>query len=181
VINWEYEQIHGDIAAGTAIYRFSGQGRDQGQITPWSLILKILWSGVGSANASAWDYYKREADAYQSGWLAGLPGGLAAPRCFGIIDQPDGTCWMWLEEVKEEIDSQWPLEYYGVVARHLGHFNGAYLVDRPLPSWPWQSSDWIRHYVEQSTPAMEPLRAAQASPWGRRWLPEEDSDKFFHL
>jgi hypothetical protein len=181
VVNWEFEQLHGGIAAGTAIYRFSGQGRDQGQTIPWSLILKILRSEGGSADASAWDYYKREVSAYQSGWLADLPGGLAAPRSLGVTDHPDGTFWMWLEEVAEEIGSQWPLEHYGVVARHLGHFNGAYLVDRPLPGWPWLSSDWVRHYVEQSAPAIEPLRDALASPWGRRWLPEEDSDQFFRL
>jgi len=77
--------------------------------------------------------------------------------------------------------SQWPLEYFGVVARHLGQFNGAYLVDRPLPGWPWLSSGWIRSYVEHSAPAMEPLREAQALPWGRRFLPEEDSARFFQL
>jgi hypothetical protein len=181
VVDWEFEPLHGGIAAGTAVYRFSGQGRDRGQIIPWSLILKILRSGVGSTDASAWDYYKREVDAYQSGWTTDLPGGLAAPRCFGVLDHPDGTYWMWLEEVVEEIGSQWPLEHYGIVARHLGQFNGAYLVNRPLPDWPWLSSNWLWHYVEQSASAMELLRDAQTSLWGRRWIPEEDSDRFFHL
>ena len=181
VLNWEFEQLHGGIAAGTAVYRFSGRGRDQQQTIPWSLILKILRSGVGSADASAWDYYRREVDAYQSGWAADLPGGLVAPRCLGVLDHPDGTCWMWLEEVVEEIGSQWPLEHYGIVARHLGQFNGAYLVNRQLPDWPWLSSNWLWHFVEQSAPAMESLRDAQTSPWGRRWLPEKDSDQFFHL
>jgi hypothetical protein len=181
VINWKFEQLHGGIAVGTAVYRFSGQGRDQQQTIPWSLILKILWSEVGSTDVSAWNYYKREADAYQSGWLDDLPGGLAAPRCFGVLDHPDGTCWMWLEEVVEEIGPQWPLDHYGLVARHLGHFNGAYLVDRPLPSWPWLSSDWLRYYIELSAPVMEPLREAVVSPWGRRWLPEKDSDRYFRL
>ena len=119
--DWEFEQLHGGIAAGTAVYRF------------------------------------------------------------GILEQPDGTCWLWLEEIAEEIGPQWPLEHYGLVARHLGQFNGAYLVDRPLPGWSWLSSDWLRHYVEQSAPAMEPLRDARALPWARRWLPPEDSDQFFHL
>jgi hypothetical protein len=181
VVNWEFEQLHGGIAAGTAVYRFSGQGRDQHQTIPWSLILKILRSEGGSADASAWDYFKREADAYQSGWFDALPGGLAAPRCFGVLDRPDGTCWIWLEEVAEGIGSQWPLEHYGRVARHVGRFNGAYLVDRPLPGRSWLSSNWLRHYVEQSAPAIEPLRNALARPWGRRWLPEEDSDQFFRL
>jgi hypothetical protein len=181
VVNWEFVRLHGGIAAGTAVYRFSGQGRDQGQAVPWSLILKELRPEGGSADASAWDYFKREADAYQSGWLDELPGGLAAPRCFGVLDHPDGTCWMWLEDIRDMFASQWPLEQYGVVARHLGQFNGAYLVDRPLPGWSWLSSGWLRHYIEQSAPAIEPLRDALTFPWARRWLPEEDSAQFFHL
>jgi hypothetical protein len=181
VIDWACEQLHGGIGLGTAIYRFSGEGHDRGQEAPWSLILKTLCPAEDNAHVSAWNYYKREADAYQSGWVDDLPGGLAAPRCFGVLDHPDGTCWIWLEEVVEAIGSQWPLEHYGVVARHLARFSGAYLVDRPLPGWSWLSSNWLRHYVEQSAPAMKPLRNAVASPWGRRWLPEEDSDQFFRL
>jgi hypothetical protein len=181
VVDWEFEPLHGGIAAGTAIYRFFGQGRDRGRTIPWSLILKILRPEGGSADVSAWDYYKREADAYQSSWLDDLPGGLAAPRCFGALDHPDGTCWIWLQEVAEAIGPLWPLEQYGLVARHLGQFNGAYLVDRPLPDWSWLSSDWLRHYIEQSAPVMESLCNAVTSPWGRRWLPEKDHDLYFRL
>jgi hypothetical protein len=182
VVNWQFEQLHGGIAAGTAVYRFSGQGREQGPAIPWSLILKILRPESGSASVSAWDYFKREADAYQSGWLDDLPGGLAAPRWFGVLDHPEGTCcWMWLEDIQDIFASEWPLDHYGVIARHLGHFNGAYLEDRAQPNWAWLSSNWLRQYVEHSAPAMQPLRNAMVSPWGRRWLPEEDSDRYFRL
>ncbi len=181
VVNWEYEQIYGGLGAGTIIYRFSGQGRDQGDSIPWSLILKILKPEGGSADGSAWNYFKREAAAYQSGWLDNLPGGLAAPRCYSVVEDADGSCWMWLEEVSEQIGTTWPLEHYGVVARHLGHFNGLYLAGQPLPPWSWLSTDWLRQYVEISAPAMEQLRDVQASPWGRRFLPEKDSHQFFHI
>ncbi|HSR32989.1 MAG TPA: phosphotransferase [Anaerolineae bacterium] len=181
VTDWECEQLHGGIGIGTAIYRYAGKGRDHGQKVPWSLVLKTLCPAEDNANVSAWNYYKREADAYQSGWLDDLPGGLAAPRSYGVVEHPDGTCWMWLEETRDRFASPWPLEHYGVVARHLGRFNGAYVVDRPLPGWSWLSSDWLRSYVEQSAPAMEPLRGAQTRPWARRWLPEEDSDRYFHV
>jgi hypothetical protein len=181
VVNWQFQQLHGGLAAGSAVFRFSGQGRDRGQTIAWSLILKVLRPDVGSADASAWNYYRREADAYQSGWLDDLPGGLSAPRCFGVRDHRDGTCWIWLEEVAEEIGPQWPVEHFGVVARHLGQFNGAYLAGRPLPDWSWLSSDWLRHYIEQSAPVIEPLRNALASPWGRRWLPEKDVGQYFRL
>jgi hypothetical protein len=181
VVNWECRQLHGGLAAGTSVYRFSGQGCDGGQTIPWSLILKILRPEGGSTDVAAWNYFRREADAYQSGWLDDLQGGLVAPRCFGVLNHPDGTCWIWLEEVAEEIGSQWPVEYYGVVARHLGRFNGAYLVDRPLPAWHWLSSDWLRNYTEQSAPAMAPLRNALGLPWARRWLLEEDRDEYFRF
>ena len=120
VANWEFEQLHGGIGAGTAVYRFSGQGRDQHQTIPWSLILKMLQSEGGSADASAWNYYRREVDAYQSGWTADLPGGLAAPRCFGVLDHLDGTCWMWLEEVAEEVGSQWGSRTFGICLLRSG-------------------------------------------------------------
>lgn len=181
VVNWECEQVHGGIGVGTAIYRFAGQGRDKEQEVPWSLILKTLCPGEDNIKVSAWNYYKREVDAYQSGWLADLPGGLAAPQCHGVLDHPDGTCWLWLEDIGDMSSSAWPLGHYGVVARHLGHFNGAFLTSRPLPRWTWLSTDWLRHYVEQSAPAMEPLRSSIASSWGSRWLPEEDVDQFFRL
>ena len=85
VIDWKCEQLHGGIGLGTAIYRFVGQGRDQGQMVPWSLILKTLHPQVSGDDPSAWNYYKREADAYQSGWFEDLPGGLTAPRSFGVV------------------------------------------------------------------------------------------------
>ncbi|MBL7199320.1 MAG: hypothetical protein ISS56_04160 [Anaerolineae bacterium] len=86
----------------------------------WSLILQVLHPEGGSACVSAGDYYKREVDAYRSGWLADLPGGLAAPRSYGIVEHLDGACWIWLEDVTDEIGPHWPLEHYGVVARHAG-------------------------------------------------------------
>ncbi len=120
VMDWDYEQLHGGAGTGNAIYRFAGQGRDREQKMSWSLILKTVYPEGDNTHISAWNYYKREADAYQSGWLDDLPGGLAAPRCFGVVEHPDGTCWIWLEDVADEIGSHWPLEHYGLVARHAG-------------------------------------------------------------
>jgi hypothetical protein len=181
VMDWDYERPHGGAGAGNAIYRFSGQGRDQGQTVPWSLILKTLQPQVPGDDPSAWNYYKREAVAYQSGWLDDLPGGLAAPRCFDIIERPDGTCWIWLEDVRDEIGPHWPLEHYGLVARHLGQFNGAYLVDLPLPSWPWLSSGWLRQVIENSASALPLLRDSLDHALIRRWMPGDAAHRYFRL
>ncbi len=181
VLDWDYEQLHGGAGLGTAIYRFSGEGLDQGQKVPWSLILKTLCPAENNANVSAWNYYKREADAYRSGWLDDLPGGLVTPRCFGVFEYPDGTCWIWLEDVRDEIGSHWPLEHFGLVARHAGQFNGAYLMERSLPSWPWLSSDWLRGYISLSAPAIPLIRNSLDHPLVRRGYPGNAGARLFRL
>jgi len=179
--NWECEQLHGGMGVATAIYRFSGEGHDQGQKVPWSLILKTLSPSGDNTDISAWNYYKREAAAYQSGLLDDLPGGLAAPRCFSVVDQPNGTCWIWLENIRDEIGSRWPLEHFGVVARHFGQFNGAYLVERSMPSWKWLSSDWLRAYIAPTASAIPLIRKSLNHPLVRRGFPGEASDRLFRL
>ena len=175
VLDWDCERLYGGIGLGTAIYLCSGVGHDRGQKVPWSLILKTLCPAEDNASVSAWNYYRREADAYESGWLDDLPGGLAAPRCFGVVEQPDGTCWIWLENVQDEIGPQWPTEHYGLVARHAGQLNGAYLVERSLPSWPWLSSGWLRGYVALSAPAIPLIRKHLDHPLARRAWPGDAS------
>jgi hypothetical protein len=181
VLDWDYEQLHGGAGAGNAVYRFAGQGRDQEQKVPWSLILKTVSRDGDNTHVSAWNYYRREPDAYQSGWLDDLPGGLVAPRCFGVVERPDGACWIWLEDVTDEIGCHWPLEHYGVVACHAGQVNGAYLVDRSLPSWPWLSSDWLRGYIALSAPAIPLIRNSLDHPLVRRGWPGDASERFFRL
>ncbi|MCP4401225.1 MAG: hypothetical protein GY801_28495, partial [bacterium] len=132
-------------------------------------------------NTSGWNYYKREFSAYQSGWFDDLPGSLAAPRSVGTVEHPDGTCWIWLEDITDNIGPQWPLEHYGIVARHIGQFNGAYLTGRLLPSWPWLSSGWLRGFVEQNAPALPLLQHSLNHPLVRRWLPGDVGDKLLSL
>jgi hypothetical protein len=141
VTSWTSRQIHGGAgfgsSGGSAIHRFSGEGRDQEEPVVWSVILKVLYPPADRGQPSDSNYWRREAHAFESGLLEDLDGRFTAPRCFGVVDQPDGACWIWLEDVQEGIKGRWPLEHYGVVARHLGRFNGAYLTGTPLPSYPY--------------------------------------------
>lgn len=104
---------------------------------------------------------------YQSDLHADLPGGLAAPRCLGITEQVAEEFWLWLEDLGEEEEPAWPLERYALAARHLGEWNGAYLVQRPLPPQPWLSSTACIHQ-----------RLALAEP-GIAELPQLSQQPFF--
>jgi hypothetical protein len=81
-----------------------------------------------------------------------------------------------MEDVTDDIGPEWPLEHYGVVARHLGQFNGAYLTERPLPSFPWLSSRRLRQNVAQNAPAVAQLTGLQDHPLVRRAYPSDVVD-----
>jgi hypothetical protein len=183
VIDWDVRQIHGGSGGGvyaSAVYRCTGQGRDRRQMVPWSLILKTFFPAADADPSSPY-YPRREADAYRSGWLDDLPGGLAAPACYGVVEHPDGGIWVWLEEVADDAGPRWPLERYGLAARHLGQFNGAYLLGQPLPTWPWFSARWLRQAVAKTAPAIAQLSDVLAHPLVRRYLPGDASARCFRL
>lgn len=136
----------------------------------WSLILKIVQpSGDSSADDPGhWNYWKREALAYQSGLLERLidlhslaPTGLAMPRCWKVEEKSDGRLWLWLEDIAEEKSkaggASWPLERYGLAARHFGLFQSGFLTGHLLPSAPWLSRGWMRARVASFADAMHHL------------------------
>ena len=54
--------------------------------------------------------------------------------------------WLWLEDIVEAYATPWPLERYGLAARHLGAWQGTYLAGRPLPDAPWLTRGWLRSW-----------------------------------
>ena len=129
-------------------------------------------------------YWKREVLAYASGWLAHLPGGLRAPRCYGIEPQPAGPVWLWLEDVPDRYGEQWPLEQYTRAARCLGRFNGAYLAGEPWPAHDWLSRStreprgvieafgWVEALVRDPATWQHPLLCETFTPNLAARLPE---------
>lgn len=177
--NWKLDQLSGGLGGG-AIYRFSGQGQILGTTRGWSVILKVLKKAGGSPNSVDWNYYRREADAYGSGWLNELPGGIVAPRYFGAVDYPDGTCWLWLEDI-QGTKSQWTMDDYGQVARNIGKFSGAYLTSHLPQPQTWMSSTWIQKHVDSSGEGMKILHNSMDHPLVKRWFPANTIDNFFGL
>lgn len=162
--DWRYEAIEGGFGHAYGVYRFHGEALVNGETRSWSAILKALGPDMGSAKATAWDYWKREALIYQHGLLDDLPEGLAAPRCLSVVDYPGQESWLWMEEIEESGDNNWSLERYAMAARHLGRFNGAYLVVKPLPNVPWLSSGQFRQRLALAEPSIADLPHLQRNP-----------------
>ena len=136
VNNWDARPLaHNVLIPITGgLYRVVGTGHDHDTMIEWSLILKVVLAAGGSDDPTHIYYWKREPFAYQSGLLSDLPGGLAAPRCFGVLDRP-GAAWIWLEEIIETGCEIWPFDRYGLAARHIGQFGGTYLKGQSLPTY----------------------------------------------
>ena len=152
---WQVAPLKNSYGGATGgILRVEGSAIASGGSVPFTLVLKVIrapLSGTvgaspGSADPADGSYWKREALAYQSGFLDDLPG-IMAPHCYGVEEQADGALWLWLEAVQDDGGPVWPLDCYGMVARHLGRFNGAYLAGRPRPEYAWLSRRWLRDWV----------------------------------
>ena len=150
-LSWQVEPIdHLRInLMTTGLYRISGDGS---KYVLWSVILKIVAlkppdpdSPFNSSDDPAhWNYWKRESLAYQSSWLSQQGCSLAVPRCLAVDDSHPNEIWMWLEDIPGTLASVWPLERYELAARHLGQYQGAYLMGRPLPQETWLVRDYLR-------------------------------------
>jgi len=171
--NWKATPLHGGFEWDSAVFRIQGEAWDGGESLPWSLILKAVRPAKKALDPGGIWYWKREACAYQCGLLHRLPGGnLNAPVCYEVCERLDGSLWLWLEDMKDDIASPWSLEQYAQVARHLGQFNGGYLTGQPFPSEPWVTRNWLRKYVENAGPMIEFIHRNPDHPVVSHMLPD---------
>lgn len=171
--SWQCDSIGAPVGSGftAGVFRISGTARSGGQAAPWSAVLKVIRHPDGADRydePAGSNYWQREAFVYQSGLVADLPGGLCAPRCYGVAPGPDGAALIWLEDVPDRYGERWPLAAYGVAARHLGQFNGAYVTSRPLPDYPWLADKPLRAWPNAQARAA--ALAAQPAIWRRPLL-----------
>lgn len=197
VADWQVRRLGGGFGnpVSLGLYRYAGKGRDRGQHLPWSLVLKVAQSpsNVGASDMGEgedqthWNYWKREMHVYESDLLDSLPGGLVAPRCFGIEERPGNIVWLWLEEVVDIYKPSWSLDRYALAARHFGRFNGVYLSAPSLPAYPWLSVGLLRQWcasLDDWLPLFSDLHrrpSAWEHPLLLRIFPHPEQNPFWRL
>ena len=187
VTAWECHKLHGGYGmASGGVYRIAGSAHDQGATAPWSLVLKIVcpprpdgsflaqyFSDDAQTTPAGLTYWKREVEAYQSGLLDDLPACLVAPRCYGVLEPTESETWLWLEHIADHSERQWTLEYNGLVAHHLGCFNGAFLARQPAARGPWLPTNSLKGWVDYAAPGIERLPQVMDHPLVRRLYPPQ--------
>ena len=174
VTEWSAHHLGGGMtqALGTSegVSRIEGVGIRAGRRMPWSIIVKVLRRSPDHGDPADWSYWKREALAYQADLLVDLADGFDAPRCFGVDEADDDHVALWLEDIRETGPASWPLARFGVAARHLGRFSGAYLSGRALPDPPWLSLGRVRQWLVSGEPGIADLPRLAKQPIGSAWL-----------
>lgn len=172
LIDWRCQPIDGGTGEGLGLWRISGQAKRQGQVTAWSLVLKILSPQTSGGAIADWNYWRREAHVYESGLLQELPPGLAAARCYQVAEQEDGAVWLWLEDIGEQNTIAWTAVHYRQAGYCLGQFNGRYLTGEALPDHPWLSRRWLHQWLERA-PGMSKLALLADHPRVQRLYPPD--------
>jgi len=178
------ERVYGGTF-GT-IYRFQGKAKTNTEIFPWSLILKVVRlsnsDSIDRSQPNNQRYWKREPLAYQSGFLAQLPGPLVAPRCFDIIQYTDNEFWLWLEDVTETTQVSWSTERYRRMAQHIGQFSGAGLQNKNWLDQSWLGKDMQRAQGrEMESVFMEQLPEVQHDLLVQRFMSNDTYQRIMRL
>ncbi len=180
---WDAIPLRGGASVGTgrcSLLLIRGTARQATARQPWSLILKIVAPVAGQDDPARIAYWKRERLLYGSGILDALPGGLRAPRCYGVDDRPDGTAWLWLEHVREDEPRVWSGDRWALAARHLGQLNGVSL-DARRPRVPWLGGRRLRSWLERHEPLVERIATAPDNPDVRHWWPASVVEEILRL
>jgi hypothetical protein len=145
---WTAEELlhnTGNEATG-GIWRVT---RDDG-----SAVLKISVPGRDGAvphfatadEPGHWNYWKREALAYQSGLAATAyaEAGVFAPELLGVQERADGSVALWLEDVAGKPGTDCGPAELGDIACRIGAGQARWLGRAPAVGW--LSRDWLRDY-----------------------------------
>lgn len=138
VTEWDHRVVKGDWASPKGITcRIFGRGTQQAREVSWSLFLKVPSPPLAHPDPLRREPFQRELLLYRSGILDGLPEGIAAPRLLGVLEHADDEPWMWMEDVAGEESLRWPVERFGLAARHFGRLQGVFLAGAPLGDHRW--------------------------------------------
>jgi hypothetical protein len=159
--DWTYASLtHAVINPVTAgLYQFGGTATEGEEQLSWSAVLKVIhWTDYGGTPLADgymdeprdWNYWKREALVFQSGILDDWQGDVVPVRCYAVVEQQDGSVWLWLEHVRDTPGSAWTLERHIRAAYQFGQFNGAYCGRRSLPDTPWLCRRFMRQWIKSS-------------------------------
>jgi len=103
-----------------------------------------------SQDPAHWNYWRREASAYETGLAATAyaGAGITAPALLGSGARPDGGVELWLADVAGAGGFDWPVPRLARFARELGAAQARWAGR--VPGLPWLSRRWLPQYLAEA-------------------------------
>lgn len=127
-----------------------------------SAILKVArlppadsdWAFGTSDEPDHWNYWRREALAYQTGFAgtAYASDGIAAPPMLDVNARTDGGVELWLADVAGTAGWDWPVPRLARFAYELGAAQARWAGR--VPDLPWLSRRWLAQYLTDGPPRL---------------------------
>ncbi len=120
-----------------------------------------------SNDPAHWNYWRREALAYESGLAATVyaDAGITAPALLETRTRTDGGIEVWLADVGGLGGFDWPVTRLARFAYELGTAQARWAGR--VPATPWLSRRWLAQYLAE---AAGPTVAIEAADWDHRSL-----------
>jgi hypothetical protein len=142
-------------ATTRGLFRISGIARlGSGKTTSWRLVLKVVGDtdlfGPGYCHEPTdWNYWKREALAFESGLLDGWAGPLWPIRALAVDEVSAEEAWIWLQSCGDgEVKEKWSLDRLASTAHDLGAVAAQWAATPPdRDQHPWLDHRWVDGWV----------------------------------
>jgi hypothetical protein len=106
-----------------------------------------------------WNYWRREALAYETGLSAGAYGdaGIGGPSLLAARERADGCVELWLADVGGTSGFEWTVARLGRFAAELGAGQARWAGR--VPAAGWLSRDWLAGYLAEGPSSRTTVRA----------------------
>lgn len=118
---------------------------------------------------SSWLYWKREALAYQSGYLHGRFSGIRAPECYGVAYTNEPSARVFIEAIPDA-QPVWKARTHARAARALGMFTASVAGMPDIERYDWMAIGRAHSWTKVAAHKLDDLENLKDDPVLSRWL-----------
>ena len=157
------------MAGGDGLILHSGTIRTTGGEREFQLVEKICRVLPPGREPGSWLYWKREAQAYGSGYLGANLSGIRAPDCYGVTYTDDPAARVFIEAIPDP-QPDWTLETHARAAEALGMFSAGAMGMPDIEHHDWMAVGRAHSWTAVAADLLNTLADHGSDPILSRWL-----------
>ncbi len=157
------------IAGGEGLILHSGTLANSKGKQQYQLVEKICRVLPQGREPGSWLYWKREALAYQSGYLHGRFSGIRAPECYGVTYTDEPSARVFIEAIPDA-QPTWKAGTHARAARALGMFTASLAGMPDIERYDWMAIGRAHSWTEIAADTLDGLENLKDDSVLSRWL-----------